>query len=80
MQVKLKMDFISWRMEKDEYTGLQETVRKNIPEGTVFNVVGYARERRIFKDTFINAGVTLRNNGDEISVSLEEFRTLFEEV
>ena len=80
MQVKLKMDFISWRMEKDEYTGLQETVRKNIPEGTVFNVVGYAREWRIFEDTFINAGVTLRNNGDEISVSLEEFRTLFEEV
>ncbi len=82
MKARLKIDFVYLKLEKDEYTGLCSNVENIIQEGTLFEIKRYSRDISFDNGICINSGITLRNinDGKTLTVSLDEYRVLFEEI
>jgi len=78
MKIRLKMDFVI-QVREPNYFGFKE---KTIKAHTEFYVVSYKSfmSESDSCDRIIGSGVIIKNNDLVLAVSLEEFRTLFEEI
>lgn len=79
MKVRLKMDFVTYIVQKNLQTSLYDDVRKVYPEGTIFEVIEYNKKNH-FSNEEITSSVLLRYMGNYLWLSLQEFSILTEEV